>query len=289
MDNQQTARMNMPTPLIFVHIPKTGGTTLRTILRKQYGNENLVNVRAFRPEILERRIHRKVEDIEQSSVLLGHMIAGGHRHLSQERPYVTFLREAVDRVISDYHYVLRTPTHDFYDPVATENYSLADYVKSGVTIYTNNVQTRMIAGVGRDIPFGECTDDMLERAIDQIESHFPVVGITNRFEESVVLMRRRLNWGIPMYMTRNRTAGRPRRHEVSESTRHVIREFNQLDVQLYDYVTDRLASQLSKVDSNVLERELQILRLTNAIYSPSARAYIWLRKKYNELAGRDTW
>jgi len=261
----------------------------KTILRKQYGNENLVNARAFRPEILERRVRRKSMEIDQSRVLLGHMIAGGHRYLSQERPYVTFVREAIDRVISDYHYVLRTPTHKFYDPVATENYSLEDYVRSGITIYTDNVQTRMLPGVGRDIPFGECKDDVLDQAIDQIERYFPVVGITDQFEESVVLMRRRFNWGVPTYMTRNRTSGRPKRQEVLDSTRRAISEFNQLDARLYAYVSERIEAQLSREGFDAIDRERRFLQLMNAIHSPSARAYVWLRKTYNKLTDKDTW
>ncbi len=276
-------------PLFFVHVPKTGGTTLRHILRKEYGKEQMVGLRALRRGVLEDSVRSKTEEIERARLLQGHMIFGAHDFLLERRPYVAFVRDGVDRVISDYYYVCRTPSHDFYDPVVTEDYSLEDYVRSGITIYTNNLQTRMLAGVGRDVPFGECTDAMLEQAIQNIEEHFPVVGTTDRFEESVVLMKRRFDWGIPLYKTWNRTSNRPDRDEVSGAVRETIRAYNQLDLKLYQYAADRLEAQLADEDPDAFQHDLRLMRLVNAVYGPGVGAYVWMRKTYNQLLGQTTW
>jgi hypothetical protein len=277
-------------PLIFVHIPKTAGTSLRHVLRKQYGRERMTNVRALCTETLDTRMQAaNRERLGRDHVLLGHMIYGAHRHLSGSPTYMSMVREAVDRVVSDYYYVCRTPSHDFYDPVVSDNYSLDDYVRSGITVYTNNIQTRMLSGVGRDTPFGKCTREMLSQAKENIESHFAVVGVTERFEESIILMKRRFGWGLPIYITRNRTSDRPSRPEIPESTRALIREYNALDFELYEHVRQRLDRQIEQEDESSFRLDRKALRLANPVYSTAGRAYIRLRRAYNWLAGREEW
>ena len=62
-----------------------------------------------------------------------------------------------------------------------------------------NVQTRMIAGR----PRGHVVDrDDLEQAKDNLD-RFLVVGLTERYDESFILMRRGLGWKLPLYATRN--------------------------------------------------------------------------------------
>nr|WP_272506048.1 sulfotransferase family 2 domain-containing protein [Salinibacter ruber] len=279
-------------PVAFIHIPKTAGTTFHTILRKQYGQSSIAAVRAFTPDELEAQMQslgvadRADPDVEAVS---GHMIFGAHRYLDGPLQYLTFVREPVSRVISDYYYVRRTPDHDFYDPVVTENYSLADYVVSGITIYTNNVQTRMISGIGRDVDFGDCTSDMLDRALHNLDEHFAGIGLTERFDESVTLMQRKLGWSLPMYKTRNRTKKRPGRAEIPDATRTLIREHNALDLKLYQYAKERFHRERSKQEEDAFERDLRRLHLVNRIYSPSVKLYISLRKAVNRLLGRDSW
>lgn len=281
--------MNL-SPLVFVHIPKAAGTTLRHVIRKQYGENRIVNVRAFRSDVLDARMQerRKNVRLDGGCAVVGHMIFGAHRHLDGVS-YVTMVRSAVERVISDYYYVRRTPSHDFYDPVVTEDYSLEEYVRSGITIYTNNVQTRMLAGVGREVPFGECSANMLERAKRNIEEHFSVVGTTSRFDESVVLMKRKLGWGIPLYMTRNRTSERPGRQALDSSTIEVIRKYNTLDEQLFEYAEERLGRQIEEEGQEEIAWELEKVNWANKIYSPSAHLYVRLRRAYNRIMGRNEW
>ena len=56
-----------------------------------------------------------------------------------------------------------------------------------------------------DTPFGACTSDMLERAKRHIEERFSFVGITERFDESLVLLRRTFAWKPPYYVAANVT------------------------------------------------------------------------------------
>jgi hypothetical protein len=282
--------MSAPAPIIFVHIPKTAGSTLRSIIRKQYGEDHLLYLRALnstdlnqqQPEVEEAQKERDIRGIS------GHVMFGVHQFVDSAFQYVTILREPISRVISDYYYVLQTPTHDLHETVIANDYSLREYVTSGTTIYADNVQTRIVAGVGGDIPVGECTRDHLEQAKRNLQDHFSVVGLTEYFNESITLMKRQLGWGYPMYKTRNKTSNRPSRREVSTETKHVIREHNTLDVELHQFVRERFVAQLQEQPDSFF-RDLQMLDALNTFYAPAVRTYITARKGINDLLGRDEW
>ena len=283
-------------PAIFVHIPKTGGSTLRDIVRRQYGGiDHVLGLRAFTQEDLRMRLMEELEAWNASSAestnelraVSGHFIFGAHRYLPDTFQYITVLREPIDRVISDFYYVRRTPTHDLYDPVVTKNYTLEDYVTSGVTIYARNLQTRMLAGKGRDVSIDESSEQMLDQAIRNAKNYFSVIGLTDQFDESLILMQRRLGWTLPLYMTRNRTKKRPKRNEVTASTRAVIQRYNALDVALYEYALQRLGEQLDREDPDAFQRDLQRLQLLNKAYAPAVRMYIRFRRTCNRIVGRE--
>jgi hypothetical protein len=218
-------------------------------------------------------------------VLSGHMAFGAHRHLPGRYTYVTFLRDPVDRVISDYFYVLRTPSHVLYDPVATERYTLADYVTSGITFFTNNLHARLLSGRGETVPVGACTDALVDEAIAHLEAHPSVVGLTERFDESIVLMKHRLGWRLPLYRVKNKTQGRPRKSEVSEADRALIRAHNAQDLALYAYARTRFETAWAEAPATC-QRDLDRLHRLNWLFGPVERAYVSLRRTVNTLAGR---
>jgi hypothetical protein len=281
----------MPRPIIFLHIPKTAGSTLRALLRRQYRGYGQHGVRGLDTPELEAAMAALRPALRPATRLIGgHVMYGVHRYLpeavaAQPFTYVTMMREPVDRVISDYHYVLRTPGHDFYDPVATDHYSLEDYVRSEITIYTNNVQTRMLAGVGRDVPVGRCTEAMLAQAQRHLNERIPLVGLTERFDESLVLMKRALGWRMPVYRVKNRTKGRPKREEITPSAHAAIEAYNALDLALYREATARFETAMAAQGPGFADEVRHLQRLCR-LYSPLERAYVAVRRGVNAVAGR---
>ena len=73
------------------------------------------------------------------------------------------------------------------------------------------------------------------RALDEAKANldrFLVVGLTERFDESFILVRRALGWRLPMYSTRNASRG-PRRARPGDRAKALITERDRLDVELY--------------------------------------------------------
>ncbi|NEO03330.1 MAG: sulfotransferase family protein, partial [Moorea sp. SIO3I7] len=93
--------------LIFLHIPKTAGTTLHYIINRQYKSEYIfeVNCRESRNELI------RMSEVQKSKikVIRGHMEFGWHEFIAQPCTYITMLRDPVERVISFYFYILRQP------------------------------------------------------------------------------------------------------------------------------------------------------------------------------------
>lgn len=47
-----------------------------------------------------------------------------------------------------------------------------------------------MSGVEKSVPFGKVTREMLEQAKENLMCHFKVIGLTERFDESMMLLRK---------------------------------------------------------------------------------------------------
>lgn len=239
--------------LVFLHIPKAAGTTLHTILESHYPRAAHHSI-FEEPERFLREFGARPESARKKIRLLkGHFPYGAHRHLVGESTYITLLRNPVERVVSHYYYVKRTPRHYLYQRVHDENMNLATYVSSHITEELDNGQVRQLCGVDRDIPWGACRREHLEQAKRNIDQHFSVAGLLERFDESLALMGVKLDWQwTPRYENQNIT--REKNEPVDASTLEEVRRANALDQELYDWVAARLDAELATHGEEVAQR-----------------------------------
>jgi len=178
-------------------------------------------------------------------VLTGHFYYGMHESLPQKAVYCTLLRDPVERIISHYHYVLNTPNHYLYQRVTSSRYTLRDYVANGLSTELNNGQSRLLYGKeGVMAPFGKCPNDLLDRVIQHIDDEFAVVGLQEQFEMSVQLMARMFGWRSSPIMKINVSKNRQQVSDVDRETIELIREYNAVDVALYEYAKQKFQAAL---------------------------------------------
>lgn len=254
------AEAGIPPVVLFLHIPKAGGTTLGEFVYNQCcaddgTDEGLFNAGVLFlpfgfvkegdlavPEYIRPLLRRP--DLR---AVVGHFWFGIHEHVTRPWTYVTLLRHPVERVVSLYHFL------ELQGEMSLEEFAAAPPIKE-----VDNDQTRRIAGVDPDV--GRCTAATLRAAQANLREHFSVVGVTERFDETLMLMRRRLGWTKDVLSyPRNVNAGRPATASVPPAAVDAIRERNRLDFELYDYVT-RLMDDAIAAEGPEFERELERYR-----------------------------
>jgi hypothetical protein len=99
----------------------------------------------------------------------------------------------------------------------------------------DNGQTRMLSGVGRTLAIGQCGVDLLDQAKQNIEDHFSVLGVAERFDETLELMRRQFHWRRIDYQRQNVTRDRPGADSLEAKTIDAIRARNRFDVELHAF------------------------------------------------------
>jgi hypothetical protein len=202
---------------------------------------------------------------ERVRLIEGHTIFGIHEYVPRPCTYVTLLRDPVSLTISQFNFVSRKPRHWLHDAVTSSEMTLAEYVGSGISLETDNSQTRALAG-DTVTPFGGCSDRMLQVAKSNIERHFSMVGLTERFDETLILLRHVFGWSRLSYVRANVAPQRIRKDQTSPETLRRIAEQNAFDVELHRWASERFEQAIGRVDS--FADDLRRLRRVNALYRP---------------------
>ncbi len=247
--------------LIFLHLPKNGGSTFHSILNRLYPKENTFTIQSVTNSKTNEDFFINIADADRKTINLvkGHSLFGLHKYMDKNTRYITFLRKPEERIPSFYYYVLRKPNNKLYKKVTSNNMSLYEFVTQVESIDLNNCQVRWISGIDDKEEF------MLEKAIENIENYFSFVGITEKYNECLILLQHLYNWSIPYYMVKNKTRNRPMIEEIDNKTIAAINHYNTADNKLYEIINEKISKQIKTEEYMFLE--LARLAILNKIYS----------------------
>jgi hypothetical protein len=258
-----------PRCVVFLHLPKTAGSTLRSALLLKYPSTTLLLDRTSDPEGGLADVPPEV--VARAEVVTGHLDYGIHEHLPRPCEYITVLREPIARVVSMYRDARRNAGHRLHRLAADAE--LEDFLAACDDPGLDNLQTRMISGRRPGVVSGEGTDrswtapplddEDLEAAKQHLRG-FLVVGLTERFDETFILIRRALGWRLPIYERRN--SARSADPFPSEGAVAAIRERNLLDLELYECAVEIFESQVAAQGPS-LRREVAAFRVANSVPS----------------------
>lgn len=204
-------------PLIFFHIPKTGGVTIVSLLenylpRKKTGCKGGIH-----------STHAQVYDyLSQNPTLL------------QDCQLITFLRDPIERIISHHKYLIKQLKKNH------SNFSVYDLPPDQDPLYSQkNTMSKTLSGL--DTADSKISDyQHLEQAKSFIDHCF-FVGITERMEDSLAILFDKLDLPIPHYT--------PKFNECftdeffSEELKQEIAMRNWADMELYQYALQRFEKQ----------------------------------------------
>lgn len=159
--------------IIFVHIRKTAGISLRSLIKGRFSPEYY-----FKEKTPQHLRELPVTERKKLKFISGHAPYGLHKLLPQKCEYITLLREPTDRIISLYKHLLRKG----------QDITFRELIES-----EKNNQVLM---------FGTNFNEAKKR-LDE----FAFVGITERFDESVVVFRKK--FGLKrMHYTKKENVGK---------------------------------------------------------------------------------
>jgi hypothetical protein len=265
--------------IVFVHVPKAGGSTFYSILRDVYGLPELYKLsrdagvlRAYSELSASRR--------SRVRVIYGHVDYGVAGLQAQTAQYITFVRDPVTRAVSLYYYI----KHQLNDPLhalATRT-SLAEFVETSGSSEFDNGMVRRFSGVGDTVAFGECTREMLETAKRNL-AQFAFVGLTERFDEGYALLCQRFGWPVRYYPGEKINKHRPGLEKIPDAALDLIRRHSTLDQELYQYCTQLYEQQLQAAEVGDMLARIRARR-TSAFWRLTDAAKLGVKKTGRKLA-----
>lgn len=231
--------------LVYIHVPKCAGTTFTRILDGYFAREVIYPYKLWAklPPVEERR-----------PAFAGKRLVRGHIYpvvadYVEAPVLITMLRDPVERAVSAYYFLRRS--------VRTDRKQLPEFVRA----QTLDIDA-FFAGLGMDHPnngaahilgqAGEPEPLLIDEKVANAKAFIDrcaVVGLVERFGESLALMCDRLGWDYPA-MPRSENVGhdRLRVEAINPETVARIRQCNWADYEVYRYARDRFERDLAVMD-----------------------------------------
>lgn len=236
----ETSTNSLPN-ILFLHLSKTAGVSLRRALISNYQEENILQVyiksdpnKDFN-ETMKRYIEHRysLEKIKSTKLFIGHCAYGIHKMFEQKFDYITMVREPVDRIISHYYYSLKT------DPNVKVQYScLEDYIENRTNIH--NWMTKRISNT-------ELTDGDLDLAKENLMHNIAFCGITEMYQETLIMLRKMYGLSLDNIVA-NKNKDRQLTESIDPKIINRIKEIHYKDLELYEFAKALFIEKFKKIN-----------------------------------------
>jgi Sulfotransferase family len=214
-------------PLFFYHLPKCGGTTVHSMIAQKFHEKEIYHILDHQQFIMN------FDQFENVKFFAGHIEFYYGNIVVPEARRFTFLRDPIDRLVSQYNYTYR---NDKTPPL------FHDYARMNA-----NFQVKMLSSY----PPQNChitIEEHLESAKANLREAFFFVGIVERMAESMAALYKILGWEAPEE-TPNFNPSLP----IDSTCRpEELHRENWADYELYAYAQKIFTEQLSLADQIVI-------------------------------------
>lgn len=241
----------MNSPLFFLHIPRTGGTTLDALLTKSFSPEEILKI--YTKEEYEQYRYIDSQKLNSIRYITGHLLLQNYDpptlYNSAVR-VITFLRDPVKRLHSEYIFYKTWPNQHLYRYIRERKLTFRDYLMSREDIIKyrgKNFMTRSLSGKG--FRFDQKPLAALAFAKRMLEKNFFFFGLTEYFAESIFLLSKKIALPDCVHDQHNKL-GKKVKEPLSPADRSLAVELNSADIELFAFAKALFLSRL-----NALEEE----------------------------------
>jgi hypothetical protein len=279
-------------PVYFLHVPKTGGSSLISFLEDQFDPEEICPA-----QVLTELFALPRESMGQYRLFRGHHWYVPHAYAGRSLTHISMLRDPVQRTVSWYRHAQRSADTYRHQQMNDEGWSLLDFVRDPQTNWDIvNTQTLFLAAdfdyerLFRDpVDYGRAAvkefaarrrdRTLLDLAKRRLES-FAFFGITERMRDSMNMLAYALGFSprfsIPQL---NTSSVRPETYQLSEEELDAINELTPLDQELYawgcELFEERMGDMLRSLLTEHYERsDALIKRSWHAPIAEQARSQV---------------
>jgi hypothetical protein len=233
--------------LIFLHIHRTGGTTLRwELIYKRLDRRNVFCLQGDEPPTRCGSIEELLAMPTKLEAVVGHMPFGLREHLPwpESWRYVAFMREPISRAVSTYYQVRHSAVpqagEDSLGPLAHDDatrFTLEEYVRNRCMMSWNGM-CQFLSNQRFGKKFASDEEMFFEAWRNAGELSF--VGLLEDYDESLRWLCRMFDWRMPR-ACRPHNVLTPKGRTLSDGEFDVLRAANRFDQILYDRFRERFA------------------------------------------------
>lgn len=252
INGEDDIRKNDNEKIVFLHIPKTGGTTLHNLILKNFHSEKVC------PERFNSLKKTPVEQLNSCNFFSGHYDWDNVEYIPGNKKIISLLRNPRDRILSLYHF-WRSHTweyikqHNLGGPRYAKTYELNEFLSLDEPAVISNIDNALIrnllgrvyAGKNREFLYPE--NELFERAVSNLEE-LHSIGILEYTRFSIEKILKSLGFVPPKHIPRERDsisfASTPamewvERQKVSSISESALASLTKYDDQIYQYVLDK--------------------------------------------------
>ncbi len=235
--------------IYFLHIYKTGGTSVWELLCRNFSVEKILNL--YSPTGSSGKIEELIGLYDNLSVppktkiVYGHYAYGIHLKFDLPYSYICFVRNPVDRMLSMYYHYQRLDENwqrkiqgaysDYCDLFGGFD-SLESFINC---TDLHNQQCMFLTGVSTK-EIAKNQEFYAQMAIDNLSKDFSFVGLNEEFETSLFKLKKILKLKTLDFKYRNLGVNKPKDMKISGVNEEIIREKSRADSIIYEHVRKNL-------------------------------------------------
>ena len=208
---------------IFIHVPKTGGTTLNCALHN-----------SDQPQAASFNFRHIVHETKMSNS--GDIFNPMKNEKYRDYKIFMMLRHPLDRILSEYYFIKER--NEFFSLLKPRPKNFKEYA---LHKQTSNYVVSFLGGSRIYAP-NKPTEADLKQIVNSIEQLNITVGIFEQFNSSLALFKNEVGVQWPKSIENKRvTLMRPPKEEISQDLSNKILANHKLDLQLYEYALKRFS------------------------------------------------